>query len=69
MDIYLYVIIAVSYVMMMHMVVGVEKNFTYWLHLLCFVFGWWIGSYMDSYITGLVVAISFHLLLTSSAFG
>ncbi len=69
MDLFLFITIAVAYLMMMHMVVGVEKNFTYWLHIPCFVFGWLIGWYMDSYITGLVFGMIFHMLLTSGAFG
>lgn len=64
-----FIIIAVSYLMMMHMTVGVEKNFTYWIHIWCFGFGAFVGWYMDSYMVGLVVAICFHMLLTSSAFG
>lgn len=63
MDLLLYIFLSIVYLMVVHFAVGISEDFNNWIQILIFVFGAVIGWYMDSYITGYVIAVVLHLIL------
>lgn len=69
MDLTLFIILSITYVMFIHFAVGIWKDFNYWMQFSFFIFGGVIGWYMESYLTGFVIAIVLHLILWNDIFG
>lgn len=66
MDLTLYIFLSVTYIMAIHFAFGIANQFNDWMQISMFVFGGVIGWYLDSYLTGFVLAVVFHLILSNN---
>lgn len=66
MDLTNYILLAIAYVMAIHFAFGIANQFNDWVQVTIFVLGGCLGWYLDSYITGFVVAVVAHLILSNN---
>ncbi len=62
MDFYLYFILSLIYIMVIHFAVGIKKEFNLFLMISGFVIGGIVGWQMKSWETGMVVGVVLSLM-------
>ena len=66
MDLTLYILLSVTYIMAIHFAFGIANQFNDWVQVAMFVIGGVLGWYLDSYLTGFTFAVVLHLVLSNN---
>ncbi|MFA9288301.1 MAG: hypothetical protein ACEQSA_00270 [Weeksellaceae bacterium] len=69
MDLFLYIVLSIAYIMTMHFAMGIAKDFNYMSQFPLFIFAGTVGWYLESYLAGFVLAIVLHLIFWNDIFG
>jgi len=62
MDLFYYIFLSVVYLLTMHLALSTTREFQFFQAISLFCLGGFIGSALDSYITGFVFAVVMHLM-------
>ncbi|QQS44602.1 hypothetical protein IPM65_03315 [Candidatus Roizmanbacteria bacterium] len=62
MDLFYYIFLSIVYLLTMHLALSTTREFHFFQAISLFSLGGFIGSSLDSYITGFVFAVVMHLM-------